>query len=56
MILDIGNIDDFDTVQKLIFVIGHKNNMVNTIINWDCLEVMKNIPDGSIDAIITDIP
>ena len=23
---------------------------------WDCLEVMKYIPDGSIDAIITDPP
>ena len=26
------------------------------IINGDCLEVMKSIPDGSIDAIITDPP
>ena len=56
MILDIGNIDDSGIVQRLIFVIGHKNNMINTIIHWDCLEVMKNIPDGSIDAIITDPP
>ena len=24
--------------------------------NWDCLEVMKNIPDGSIDCVITDPP
>lgn len=23
---------------------------------WDCLEIMKQIPDGSIDAIIADIP
>ena len=30
--------------------------MINTIIHWDCLEIMKNIPDGSIDAIITDPP
>ncbi|HNG97496.1 MAG TPA: site-specific DNA-methyltransferase [Candidatus Absconditabacterales bacterium] len=30
--------------------------MINTIIHGDCLEVMKNIPDGSIDAIITDPP
>lgn len=28
----------------------------NTIHLWDCLEVMKSIPDGSIDAIIADIP
>ena len=26
------------------------------LINGDCLEEMKNIPDGSIDAIITDPP
>ncbi len=30
--------------------------MINTVINWDCLEIMKSIPDGSIDAIITDPP
>jgi site-specific DNA-methyltransferase (adenine-specific) len=24
--------------------------------HWDCLELMKNIPDGSIDCIITDPP
>ncbi len=27
--------------------------MINTIQLWDCLEVMKSIPDGSIDCIIT---
>jgi len=27
-----------------------------TALLWDCLELMKYIPDGSIDAIITDIP
>ena len=26
------------------------------LINWDCLEEMKNIPDWSIDCIITDPP
>lgn len=30
--------------------------MINTINLWDCLEIMKKIPDGSIDAIITDPP
>jgi len=29
---------------------------MNKIIHGDCLEEMKNIPDGSIDAIITDPP
>jgi len=28
----------------------------NCIINGDCLEVMKSIPNKSIDAIITDPP
>ena len=27
-----------------------------TLYKGDCLEVMKGIPDGSIDAIITDPP
>ena len=30
--------------------------MKNKIINGDCLEVMKDIPDGSIDAILCDLP
>ncbi len=29
---------------------------VNTIITGDCLEVMKDWPDNSVDAIVTDIP
>ena len=29
---------------------------MNKLYNGDCLEVMKSIPDGSIDAIITDPP
>ncbi len=29
--------------------------MIN-LMQGDCLEMMKNIPDGSVDAIITDIP
>ena len=29
---------------------------LDTILNCDCLEGMKNIPDGSIDAIICDLP
>lgn len=30
--------------------------MESRIIHGDCLEIMKNIPDGSIDAVITDPP
>lgn len=29
---------------------------LNTLYRWDCLEIMKQIPDWSIDAIITDPP
>jgi len=29
---------------------------LDTLYRWDCLEIMKQIPDGSIDAIITDPP
>ena len=31
-------------------------NMVDTIIQGDCFEVMKDIPDGSIDMILCDLP
>lgn len=30
--------------------------MINTIINGDCLDVMSNIPDKSIDMILCDLP
>jgi site-specific DNA-methyltransferase (adenine-specific) len=30
--------------------------MINKLLHGDCLELMKQIPDGSIDAIITDPP
>ena len=30
--------------------------MINTVIQGDCLEVLKTIPDNSIDACITDPP
>ncbi len=30
--------------------------MKNKIINGDCLEVMKDIPCGLIDAILCDLP
>lgn len=31
-------------------------DMINKIINCDCYEMIKNIPDNSIDCIYTDIP
>ena len=30
--------------------------MINKIIHGDCLEVMPNIPDGSVDMILCDLP
>jgi site-specific DNA-methyltransferase (adenine-specific) len=30
--------------------------MINSVILGDCLEVMKNIPDGSVDMILCDLP
>lgn len=34
----------------------YPHNMVNTIINEDCLVAMRDIPDGSIDMICCDLP
>lgn len=31
-------------------------NYINKVIQGDCLEVMKEIPDKSVDMILTDIP
>jgi len=32
------------------------NEMINKITQGDCLEVMKRIPDGSVDMILCDLP
>ena len=32
------------------------NLPINQIIHGDCLEVMKGLPDGSVNAVITDPP
>lgn len=31
-------------------------NYTNNVLNGDCLELMKNIPDGSVDMILCDLP
>ena len=36
--------------------IGDLGRPIIELIHGECLEEMKNIPDGSIDAIITDPP
>jgi len=43
----INSIEEVRTIGRII---------PNCIINAECLEAMKYIPDGSIDAIITDPP
>lgn len=30
--------------------------MINEVIQGDCLEVMKDIPDKSVDMILADLP
>ncbi len=32
------------------------NKMINQVIQGDCLEIMKDIPDNSIDLVVTDPP
>jgi len=34
----------------------NKEEMLNKVICGDCLEVMKDIPDKSIDMILCDLP
>ena len=34
----------------------YRQNYVNQIIQGDCLEVLKGMPDSSIDLIVTDPP
>jgi len=31
-------------------------NITNTIINGDCIEVMKSLPEGCIDLVVTSPP
>lgn len=33
-----------------------EGKLLNTVIQGDCLEVMKDIPDGSVDMILADLP
>lgn len=40
--------------RKLVIKINKEENIV--LINDDCLKAMDNIPDKSIDCIITDLP
>lgn len=42
--------------MTLLLALLLKNMHTNQVIHGDCLEEIKNIPDGSIDCIITDPP
>ena len=42
------------TNEKEVAAIG--SIQPNTLVHGDCLEVMKYIPDGSIDLVLTDPP
>jgi len=35
---------------------ANRNRSPNTLVNGDCLEVIKYIPDGSVDMVLTDPP
>ena len=32
------------------------NKFINQVLQGDCLELMKDIPDGSVDMILADLP
>ena len=38
------------------FVMKNMERFLNKVINGDCLELMKDIPDKSIDMILCDLP
>jgi DNA modification methylase len=42
------------TNEKEVQSIGHVSP--NTLVNGDCLEVMKYIPSGSVDMVLCDPP
>ena len=42
------------TNEKEVQLVGHVSP--NTLVHGDCLEVMKYIPDGSVDLVLCDPP
>jgi DNA modification methylase len=51
-LLELGKEKGLINSKKL----NYPDDFINKIICGDCLEVMKDIPDKSIDMILTDIP
>lgn len=45
-----------DYVNYSVISGGDQSTEVNKLYNGDCLKLMQDIPDTSIDAIITDLP
>ena len=45
-----------DYVNYSVIFGGDQSTEVNKLYNGDCLKLMQDIPDTSIDAIITDLP
>ena len=48
--------NNFNVLSEKEVTLTNKEVMPNTLIMGDCLEVMKHIPSGSVDLILTDPP
>lgn len=48
--------NNFNVLAEKEVTLTNKEVMPNTLIMGDCLEVMKHIPGGSVDLILTDPP
>ena len=48
--------NNFNVLVEKEVTLTNKEVMPNTLIMSDCLEVMKHIPNGSVDLILTDPP
>ena len=48
--------NNFNVLSEKEVTLTNKEVMPNTLIMGDCLEVMKHIPGGSVDLILTDPP
>lgn len=42
--------------MKILQDINNLDDMIGNVINCDCLELMKNMPNECLDSIITDVP
>lgn len=48
--------NNFNILTEKEVTLTNKEVSPNTLVMGDCLEVMKYIPDGSVDLILTDPP